>query len=156
MVKFAVEFWWKMLLTIFPCKRSSKISFKTSPEVRHQFRRKLRQLHSGNRWSLINRCNYCEVHWLVGPKERFPKLILWPEFSAEVHDAKNTTNNSLKLPGSPPPGKSVNLEDFLLLCTVFPPFGPFSGGGGNQILRTRFLWTPRHFWINSLIKNGEM
>ena len=50
MVKFAVEFWWKMLLTIFPSKRSSKqISFQTLPEVRHQFRRKLRQLHSGNR-----------------------------------------------------------------------------------------------------------
>ena len=52
MVKFAVEFWWRMLLTIFPSKRSSKISFQTSPEVRHQFRRKLRQLHSGNRWCL--------------------------------------------------------------------------------------------------------
>ena len=39
-----------MLLTIFPSKRSSKISFQTSPEVRHQFRRKLRQLHSVNRW----------------------------------------------------------------------------------------------------------
>ena len=53
MVKFAVEFWWKMLLTIFPSKRSSKISFQTSPEVRHQFRRKLRQLHSGNRWAYV-------------------------------------------------------------------------------------------------------
>ena len=41
-----------MLLMIFPSKRSSKISFQTSPEVRHQFRRKLRQLHSGNRWCL--------------------------------------------------------------------------------------------------------
>ena len=36
----------------FPSKRSSKISFQTWPEVRHQFRRKLRQLHSGNRWCL--------------------------------------------------------------------------------------------------------
>ena len=36
----------------FPSKRSSKISFQTSPEVRHQFRRKLHQLHSGNRWWL--------------------------------------------------------------------------------------------------------
>ena len=52
MVEFAVECWWKMLLTIFPSKRSSKIPFQTSPEVRHQFRRKLRQLHSGNRWCL--------------------------------------------------------------------------------------------------------
>ena len=37
---------------VFPSKRSSKISFQTSPEVRRQFRRKLRQLHSGNRWCL--------------------------------------------------------------------------------------------------------
>ena len=36
----------------FPSKRSSKIFFQTSPEVCHQFRRKLRQLHSGNRWCL--------------------------------------------------------------------------------------------------------
>ena len=36
----------------FPSKRNSKISFQTSPEVCHQFRRKLRQLHSGNRWCL--------------------------------------------------------------------------------------------------------
>ena len=42
-----------MLLTIFLGKRSSNISFQTSPEVRHQFRRKLHQLHSGNRWCLI-------------------------------------------------------------------------------------------------------
>ena len=49
MVKFAVEIWWKMLLTLFPSKRSSKISCQTSPEVHHQFRWKLRQLHSGNR-----------------------------------------------------------------------------------------------------------
>ena len=52
MVKYAVEFWWIMLLTIFPSKRSSKISFQTSPEVRHQLCRKLRQIHSGNRWCL--------------------------------------------------------------------------------------------------------
>ena len=52
MVKLAVEFRWKLLLTLFPSKSSSKISFQTSPEVRHQFRRKLRQLHSGNRWCL--------------------------------------------------------------------------------------------------------
>ena len=36
----------------FPSKRSSKISFQTSLEVRHRFRQKLRQLHSGNRWCL--------------------------------------------------------------------------------------------------------
>ena len=53
MFKFAVKFWWKMFLTIFTSKTSSKISFQTSPEVRHQFRRKLGQLHSGNRWCLL-------------------------------------------------------------------------------------------------------
>ena len=36
----------------FPSKRSSTISFQTSPEVCHQFCRKLRQLHSGNHWCL--------------------------------------------------------------------------------------------------------
>ena len=42
-----------MLLTFPPpCKKNSKISFQTSPEVRRQFRRKLRQLDSGNRWCL--------------------------------------------------------------------------------------------------------
>ena len=30
---------------------------------------------------------------------------------------------------SPPPGKSVDFEDFLLICTVFPYLGPFGGGG---------------------------
>ena len=30
----------------------------------------------------------------------------------------------------PPPGKSVNSGGFILICTVFPHFGPFSGGGG--------------------------
>ena len=46
----------------FPSERSSKTSCQTSPEVRHQFRRKLRQLHSGNCWCLnlnrffANRC----------------------------------------------------------------------------------------------------
>ena len=43
----------EMLLTIFPSKRSPKISFQTLPEVRHQFRQKLRQLHSGNHWCLL-------------------------------------------------------------------------------------------------------
>ena len=40
----------------FPSKSSSKICCQTSPEVRHKFRRKLRQLHSGgNCWCLENR-----------------------------------------------------------------------------------------------------
>ena len=35
----------------------------------------------------------------------------------------------------PPPRKSVNFEDFILICTVLPHFGPLSGGGGG---RTKF------------------
>ena len=31
----------------------------------------------------------------------------------------------------PPPKESVNFEDFLMICAVFPHFGPFSGGGLN-------------------------
>ena len=38
---------------------------------------------------------------------------------------------SIKSRSTPPPGKSVNFEDFILICTVFPHFGPFSGGGGK-------------------------
>ena len=37
---------------------------------------------------------------------------------------------SIKLRFPPPPENSVNLEDFLLICTLFPHFGPFSRGGG--------------------------
>ena len=37
----------------------------------------------------------------------------------------------IKLRPPPPTGKSVNFEDFLLICTVFPHFGPFSAGGGG-------------------------
>ena len=50
---------------------------------------------------------------------------------------------SIKI-ASPPPQERVNFEDFPLICTVFPHFRPW---GGNQILRTRFLWTPRLFWF---------
>ena len=56
----------------FPTKRSSKISFQTSPEVRHQFRRKLRQLHSGNHW--------CWQIWTSVrlPLSRTPRVVmLW-------------------------------------------------------------------------------
>ena len=51
----------------FPSKRSSKISFQTSPEVRHQFRRKLRQLHSGNRWCLeFRKVEKCKCTCKIG------------------------------------------------------------------------------------------
>ena len=42
----------EMLLTIFPSKKLENL-LPTSPEVRHEFRRKLRQLHSGNRCCLL-------------------------------------------------------------------------------------------------------
>ena len=45
----------------FPSKRSSKISCQTSPKVRHQLRRKLRRLHSGNRWCLLFQCPLSEL-----------------------------------------------------------------------------------------------
>ena len=38
---------------------------------------------------------------------------------------------SIKLRSPPPPRKSVNFEDSLLICTVFPHFGPFSRRGGK-------------------------
>ena len=52
----------------FPGKTGSKISFQTSPEVRHQFRRKLRQLHSGNRWCLELKSSTgicCNIHGFI-------------------------------------------------------------------------------------------
>ena len=39
----------------------------------------------------------------------------------------------------PRPGKSVNLEDVLLICTVFPKFGPFFGGGGTKFSGEEFM-----------------
>ena len=35
-----------------------------------------------------------------------------------------------------PPRESVTFEGFILICTVFPHFGPFSGGGGGG--KTKF------------------
>ena len=37
----------------------------------------------------------------------------------------------LSIKSPPPQKKSVNFEDFILICTVFPRFGPFSGGVGG-------------------------
>ena len=39
---------------------------------------------------------------------------------------------SIKVRSPPPPGRSVNFEDSVLICTVFPHFGPFRGGGGGK------------------------
>ena len=91
MVKFAVEFWWKMLLTIFPSKRSSKISFQTSPEVRHQFRRKLRQLHSGNRWCL------CEAYVQTSDPDKLASLMWVDEHQDWVASSRCSTSQKLKV-----------------------------------------------------------
>ena len=63
----------------------------------------------------------------------------------DVH--KIVLSIKLRPPPPPPRGKSVNFEDSMLICAVFPHFGLCFGGGGgkNQILRTRISWTPRLF-----------
>ena len=75
MVKFAVEFWWKMFLTICPSKRSSNISFQTSPEVRHQFRRKLSPTSLWKSLVLKNGPTFVRHFWVisfhVGPFSNF-------------------------------------------------------------------------------------
>ena len=50
----------------------------------------------------------------------------------------------IKLRSPPPPGKSVNLEDFLLICTVFHILVFFSGGGGGvtKFCRQEFYGHP--------------
>ena len=61
-VKFDGEIYGRVLVENasdnFPSKRSSKISCQTSPEVRHQFLRKLCKLQSGNRWCLTISANF--------------------------------------------------------------------------------------------------
>ena len=42
----------------------------------------------------------------------------------------STTSFVHKIAFPPIPGKSVNFEDFQLICTVLPHFQSFSGGGG--------------------------
>ena len=73
---------------------------------------------------------------------------------------------SIKSRSPPPPGKSVNFEDFILICTVFPHFGPFLGGGG---VKTKFcgqefyghpdfsepLWMARRFATRIRVKRAN-
>ena len=87
----------------FPSKRSSKISFQTSPEVRHQFRRKLRQLHSGNRWCLDIQQTYRETLRELGsyclrdtPKPRQSKAPGPKPTIKQLEEARKGN-------GSPPP-----------------------------------------------------
>ena len=39
-------------------------------------------------------------------------------------------------------GRSVNFEDFFLICTVFPHFGPFLGEGGTKFCGQEFYGHP--------------
>ena len=73
-----------------------------------------------------NRRKRNKIHW------RKFQNIQWrrrPEIADFCPLSLSNTSSSIKS-RSPPPGKSVNFEDFLLICTVFPHLGPFRGGGG--------------------------
>ena len=122
MVKFAVDFWWKMLLTIFPSKRSSKIIFQTSAEVRHQFRRKLRQLHSGNRWCLTLRSAIFEFKRRQCPKLQRMDPIIQVNTGLSSKDAKSENSNDCPILDMSenfcaPEGKSRGVEH-LHFCSV--------------------------------------
>ena len=43
------------------------------PELRHPFRRKLRQLHSGNRWCLVSALQYCTGNF-TAPSRRAARV----------------------------------------------------------------------------------
>ena len=58
-----------------------------------------------------------------------PKRPFFFKFRNAQMSIKDRCVHKIAFP--PPPGKSVTLEDFLLICAVFPHFGPFSGGGGK-------------------------
>ena len=93
----------------FPSKRSSKISCQTSPEVCHQFRRKLRRPHSGNRWCL-----------------HFP-------FLSEVARPRVFTNCHPDPPQNPPscPPKLASADLSIALCT--PAHSHTRRGGSSGI-----------------------
>ena len=57
-------------------------------------------------------------------------LYIWFSLSASLPFSLFSNQKVIKLRSLPPPGRSVNFEDFPLIRTVFPHFGPFSGGGG--------------------------
>ena len=86
-----------------PSKRSSKISFQTSPEVRHQFRRRLRQLDSGNRWCLC-----------------IPLQI--PGYPAKMgFEGRIELSDPTPLSGRPPTHSKIEEPNNLSLFSVFLP-----------------------------------
>ena len=52
MVKFAVEFWWKMFLTISQQNKLENLLPKLRRKFATNFAENFAQLHSGNRWCL--------------------------------------------------------------------------------------------------------
>ena len=55
----------------------------------------------------------------------------------------------------PPPGKSVNFEDFILICTVFPYFGRFSGRGGKPNFADKNFMDTQTF-LNVFVDEGNL
>ena len=81
---------------------------------------------------------------LFGINEAILTLTLTPcNFSQKRPDVcKIVLSIKLRFPPTPPPaGKSVNFEDFLLICTVFPHFGPFWGGVKPNFADKNFMDT---------------
>ena len=56
---------------------------------------------------------------------------VWRSLISQKRPDVHKTVLSKKLCSPPPPEKSVNFEDFLLICRVFLILGPFRGGGGK-------------------------
>ena len=74
------------------------------------------------------------------------KRILNPLYVEIIRNAQMSIKSFLSIKSRfPPPRTSVILRIFYWFVQFFLILGPF-GGGGNQILRTRILWTPRLFW----------
>ena len=159
MVKFAVEFWWKMLLTIFPSKRSSKISCQTSPEVRHQFRRKLRQLHSGNRRRLpLSRAKgveVCPLNKWGGREEKFRIPVPGPPTNLYGREKNHRYEWSClffqEIQSEKTPKeiqhKDLFFSPFKILCVcVFPTFQREKQPEHKEF---QGLKAPRRWWIQA-------
>ena len=147
--------WWKMLLTIFPSKRSSKISFQTSPEVRHQFRRKLRQLHSGNRWCLFNLllrpCKWTRRAWVASCCWHCGHCGFQPGNLWSWSFSKCWSGNGNNLPHSFTGYLSRYLSGTKLQETIRWEFFPVNDAcGDNRIVN--FCWPPYSSVAASLAK----
>ena len=95
---FGGECFWRFLSS----KRSSKISFQTSPEVRHQFRQRLRQLHSGNRLCLHSEGQFSPN---VKRPEKSLKMVPMGPPGPRGQKSQKRVKNKFK--------KQKNIRDFL-------------------------------------------